>query len=152
MPTIKTAFLLVAAIAVVSASSTTADAQNFTRRGVVAGAIIGGIIGDQNNEALAGAAIGGLVGGVAGGAIQRNNYYGHSNFNRGYGGGFQNQGFYGGGYARPVVVQSYRPIAVPSYRPVYSGGGFHGGGGGIYGGGRVYGGGGGRAYCPNRGW
>ena len=52
------------------------EAQLNTRRGTIAGAVIGGIIGDQNNEALAGVAIGGIVGNVVGRAVDRNSFGG----------------------------------------------------------------------------
>lgn len=63
----RTSCLVVAIIAV---TATSLHAQNFstigTRRGGLAGAVIGGIIGNQNNETGAGIAIGALVGGAAG--------------------------------------------------------------------------------------
>ena len=61
----------------------TAQAQNLTRKGAVAGAIIGAIAGAQNDRALGGAVIGGVVGGVAGRAID--NRYGYGSGYRGYG-------------------------------------------------------------------
>ena len=91
------------AIALMSMPTMVEAQQISTRRGAVAGAIIGGIIGDQNNEALAGATIGGLVGAVTGNALDRNKYA------TGY-----------NGYNRPVPnvrVQYRRPPA-----PVYRGG------------------------------
>ena len=63
-----------------------AEAQFATRRGTVAGAIIGGIVGDQNNEALAGVAIGGIVGNVVGRTIDNRNSFG--------GGGYYQQPVY----------------------------------------------------------
>ena len=100
------------------------DAQNATRRGAVAGAVIGGLIGDQNNRAFTGVVVGGLVGAAAGTAIDRNRY-----------GGFG--GSYGGG------AYSQRAIAPAAYRPAYGGGSLYGGGGGYRGPVGGYGGGGG---------
>ena len=123
------------AIALISAPSIS-DAQINTRRGTIAGAVIGGIIGDQNNEALAGVAIGGIVGNVVGRTVDRN-----------YGGGYYQQPTYRGGYQQPVYQQPvyqqpvyqqpvyqppvYRqPVYQQPYRqPVY-GGGYRGGCGG----------------------
>ena len=82
------------AIALMAAPSVS-EAQINTRRGTIAGAIIGGIVGDQNNEALAGVAIGGIVGNVVGRTVDRNSFNNRS---------FYQQPAYGG-YQQPVYRQ-----------------------------------------------
>ena len=107
--TFKTLCCCVIAALIFSATQT-AQAQSFsqltTRRGAVAGAIIGGIAGNQNNETLAGVAIGGLVGGVTGRII-----------------GNQAQNFYGGRVyqqPRPVYYSQPRYYSAPTYVPARS--------------------------------
>ncbi len=127
------------AVALMAIPSANAQAQDLsTRRGAVAGAIIGGLIGDQNDRAFTGVVVGGLVGAAAGNAVSRTRQAQQFGYG-GYGGGYgyaprtYGGGGYGGGFGgTPVQV-------VPS---VYRGGG------GFYGGGF-----GGRSTCPySRGW
>jgi hypothetical protein len=107
-----------------------ADAQliqdQLTRRGAVAGAVIGGIVGNQNNEAAAGIILGGLVGGVAGRAISNNqerNYYGRSQGQTySYGANYYQQPTYYPQQQQFVPqVQYYQQ---PVYSPRYYGGGY----------------------------
>ena len=101
-----------------------AEAQFATRRGTVAGAIIGGIVGDQNNEALAGVAIGGIVGNVVGRTIDNRSSFG------GGGGYYQQPAYRQPVYQQPVYRQPvyqqpvYRSYNSGYYRqPVYGYGG-----------------------------
>lgn len=114
--------LLGLGIAFMSVPST-AQAQNYARKGVVAGAIIGAIAGAQNDRALGGAVIGGVVGGVAGNAIDRSyqSRYGY----RGYPATTRYGNTYGN--RQPTF---YPPTRYPAY----------------YGGSRY------NYYCPSRGW
>lgn len=63
----RTSCLVVVFVAI---TATSLQAQSYgtlgTRRGALAGAVIGGIVGNQNNEVGAGIAIGALVGGFSG--------------------------------------------------------------------------------------
>lgn len=108
------------------------QAQIATRRGTVAGAIIGGIIGDQNNEALAGVAIGGLVGNVAGRAVDRNSFRGSFNQQQPVYRSYQQPVYQQPVYQQPVYQQPVYQQPVyqqPVYQqPVYRGyGGYRGG-------------------------
>lgn len=112
----------------VAALAVPADAQliqnQLTRRGAVAGAVIGGIVGNQNNEAAAGIILGGLVGGVAGRAIsnqQGRNYYGGGqayNYGANY---YQQPTYYPAQRQYVPQVQYYQQ---PVYAPQYYGGGY----------------------------
>jgi len=127
-------FHIALALLTVSALGVPAEAQNFralgTRRGAVAGAVIGGIIGNQNNEAAAGIIVGGLVGGVAGRAIGNQQT---RNFNGGHGQSYSSGRTY---YQQPTYQQpTYYPAQryhappvqyyrQPTYAPRYHGGGY----------------------------
>ena len=123
-------FQITLGLLTVAALAVPADAQliqnQLTRRGAVAGAVIGGIVGNQNNEAAAGIILGGLVGGVAGRAIS--NHQGRS-----YYGGNQVPSYnYGANYyQQPTYYPSQRYVAPqvqyyqqPVYSPRYYGGGY----------------------------
>lgn len=141
--------LAAVAIAIITAPSLVQAQTIPTRRGAVAGAIIGGIIGDQNNRAFTGAVVGGLVGAAAGRGISQarngqplfgnNGGYNQGFGNGSYGGqGFNQQpAFYGGRNVGPNYAQPTNQAFYRGPKQNFSGGGYDGG----------Y-----RPSCPNSRW
>ena len=107
-------------IALIAVPSTV-QAQNFTRKGAVAGAVIGAIAGSRNDRPLGGAVIGGVIGGVAGNAIDRSRQSRYRSGYRGY--GYQgNSQYYGSPYRGQSFQRSYYPVQRVYQSPVRYGG------------------------------